>query len=148
MTNLPTSRLKETALFTHCGVGMFGFFIVKQMRRKFERYVAMFTCMGSRAFHIEFTFCLDTDSFILAFWRLVAQLGNVISVYSDSKSNFIGSKQELKKPCMEIYDRKIQSFWQEQGWDWIRWHKNPPSTFHVVGVWEQKSWMIYLAYNS
>ena len=93
--------------------------------------------MACRAVHIEVTFSLDTDFFILALRRLVARRGNR-SIYSDNGSNFIGAEQELKKAYMEMDDRKIQSFLLEQGGDWIRWHKNPPLASHMGGVWEQQ----------
>ena len=117
---------------------MFGPFTVKQRGSTVKRYGAMFTCMASRAVHIEVTFSLDTDSFILALRRLVARQGNIRSIYSDNGSNFIGAEQELKKAYMEMDDRKIQSFLLEQGGDWIRWHKNPPLTSHTGGVWERQ----------
>ena len=99
-----------------------GPFTVKQRRSTFKRYGAMFTCMASRAAHIEVFFSQDTDSFILALRRLVAWRGNIRSAYSDNGSNCIGAEQELKKAYMEMDDRKILL---EQGGDWIRWHKNP-----------------------
>ena len=71
MANLPVCRSKEAAPFTHCGMDMFGPFVVKQKRSNVKRYGAMFTCTASRAVHIEVTFSLDTDSFILALRRLV-----------------------------------------------------------------------------
>ena len=117
---------------------MFGQFTVKQRRITVKRYGVMFTCMANRAVDIEVTFSLDTDSFILALPRLVAQRGNIRSIYSDNESNFIGAEQELKKAYMEMDDRKIQSFLLEQGGDWIRWHKNPPLASHMGGVWEQQ----------
>ena len=138
MANLPACRLKEAAPFTHCGVDMFGPFTVKQRRSTVKRYGAMFTCIASRAVHIEVTFSLDTDSFILALRRLGAQRGNIRSIYSYNGSNFIDAEQELKKVYMEMDDRKIQSFLLEQGGDWIRWHKNPPLASHMSGVWEQQ----------
>ena len=138
MANLPACRLKEAAPFTHCGVDMFGPFTVKQRRSTVKRYGAMFTCMASRAVHIEVTFSLDTDSFIIALRRLVPRRGNIRSICSDNGSNFIGAEQELKKAYMEMDDRKIQSFLLEQGGDWIRWHKNPPLTSHTGGVWERQ----------
>ena len=51
---------------------MFGPIVVKQRRSEVKHYGAMFTCMASRAIHIEVAFNLDTDSFILALRRLVA----------------------------------------------------------------------------
>ena len=70
----------------------------------------MLTCLASRAVHIEVSCFWDKDSFILALWKLVTQRG----------SNSIGAEQEVKKVFMEMDDRKIQSFLQEQGSDWIR----------------------------
>ena len=136
MGNLPACRSKEAAPFTHHGVDMFGPFAFRQRRSTVKRYGAMFTCMASRAVHIEVTFSLDTDFSILALRRLVAQQGNIRSIYSDNGTNFIGAEQELKKEYMGMDDRKIQSFLLEQGGDWIRWHKNPPLASHMSGVWE------------
>ena len=138
MANLAACRSKEAGQFTYCGVDMFGPFTVKQRRSTVKRYGAMFTCMASRAVHIEVTFSLDTDSFIIALRRLVARRGNIRSICSDNGSNFIGAEQELKKAYMEMDDRKIQSFLLEQCGDWIRWHKNPPLASNVGGVWERQ----------
>ena len=49
--------------------------------------------MYIRVIHIEVTSSLVTDSFILAQWRLVAQQGNIRSIYSDNGSNFNGAKE-------------------------------------------------------
>ena len=64
MANLPACKLKEAALFTHCGMDKFGPFTVKLGRSKVKRYGAMFTYMASVVVHIEVIFFLDTDSFI------------------------------------------------------------------------------------
>ena len=80
----------------------------------------MFTCMASRVVHIEVTFSLDTDLFILALKRLIARRGDVRSVYSDNGSNFIGVKRELRKAYGEMDDDKIQFLMQEHGGDWIK----------------------------
>ena len=95
IANLPACRSKEAALFTHCGVDMFGPFTIKQRRSTVKRYGAMFKCMASRAVHNEVTCSLDTDSFMLALRSLVARRGNIRSIYSDDGSNFIGAEGEL-----------------------------------------------------
>ena len=89
-----------------------------------------------QAIHIEVTFNLDADSFVLALRRLVVRCGKVRSVYSDIGSNFIGAERELKKAYSEMNDNKIQSFMESIGRDWIKWHKNPPFASHMGGVWE------------
>ena len=86
---------QKMANFNHCRVEMFGPFTVKQRRSTVKQYVAMFTCMTSRAVHTEVTFSLDTDSFILALRRLVARQGNIRSICSDNGSNFMNSKKHI-----------------------------------------------------
>ena len=72
MDNLPSSRLMEVPPFTYCGVDMFGPFIIRQRRSEVKQHGAMFTCMNTRAIHIEVTHSLDTDSFIQALRRMIA----------------------------------------------------------------------------
>ena len=117
MANLPPCRLNEGAYFTHCGINMFGPFVVKQRRSEVKLYGVMFTCMVSRAIHIEVAFNLDTDSFILTLRRLNARRGNVRSIYSDNGSNFIAAERELKKTYSEMNEDKIQSFMDGIGGD-------------------------------
>ena len=66
-SDIPEERLIEEPLFSYCGVDMFGLFLVKEGRKIHKRYGAMFTCLCSRAVHIE----MPTDSFIQALRRLI-----------------------------------------------------------------------------
>ena len=86
MADLPACRLTETVPFTHYGGGGGGGtnLPVKQRRSKVKRYGAMFACMASRAVHIEATFSLYTDTFILALIQLIARHADVRSIYSDN----------------------------------------------------------------
>ena len=81
MANLLSFRLNEIAPLTHCPIDMFRPFAVKQRRSEVKLYGAMFTCMASRATHIEVAFHLDTDSFIISLRRLVARREHVRSIY-------------------------------------------------------------------
>ena len=88
--------------------------------------------LGKKSLHIEVTFNLDTDSFILALRRLVARRGNVRSVYSNDGSNFIGAERELKKAYSGTNDDKIRSFMEGIGGDWIKWHK---MALYLQAIW-------------
>ena len=88
MADLPKDRFEEAPPFTYCAVDMFGPFTVRVKRSDMKRYGAMFTCLASRAVHIEVTHSLDTDSFIQALRRLFACRGNVRQIRSDNGSNF------------------------------------------------------------
>ena len=110
MANLPFFRSNEAPPFTYCGVDMFGPFVIKQRRSELKRFGAMFTCLASRAVHIEVTCTMNTDSFILALRRLMARRGNIRVLYSDNGSNFLGVQKELKKAFVEMNSEKIQPF--------------------------------------
>lgn len=139
MADLPAKRCVESAPFTHCGVDMFGPFIVKERRSELKRYGAIFTCLSSRAVHIEVTHSLDTDSFIQALRRFIARRGKIRSILSDNGSNFLGADNELKKAFNEMNHSKIKSFLNQQESDWVpSWRYNPPAASHMGGIWERQ----------
>ena len=53
MTSLPSDMLCKEPPFTYCGVDLFGPFVTKEGRKELRRYGALFTCLSSRAIHIE-----------------------------------------------------------------------------------------------
>ena len=61
MADLPKDRFQEAAPFTYYAVDMFEPFKVKVKRGKVKRYGAMFTCLASRAVHIEVSHSMTTD---------------------------------------------------------------------------------------
>ena len=77
MADLPHDRLKEESPFTHCGVNIYGPFLIREGRNTFKRYGALFTCLASRSIHIKMIKIMDTDSFILALRRFIGRRGNI-----------------------------------------------------------------------
>ena len=67
MADLPAERIIPVPPFTYCGVDLFGPFQIKQERKEVKRYGVLFTCLVSRAVHIETADSLETDSFMNAF---------------------------------------------------------------------------------
>ena len=91
MSDLLKGRCCEAALLTHCGVDMFGPFIIREKRSSLKQYCALFTCFASRAVHIEVTCTMEIDSFIQALCRFMARQGMVRSIRSDNGANFVGT---------------------------------------------------------
>ena len=89
MADLTKDRCTEAASFTHCGVDMFGPFVIQERRSDLKRYCVLFTCFAGRAVHIEVSNAMDTDSFIQALRRFIARRGAVRSVRSDNGTNFV-----------------------------------------------------------
>ena len=117
---------------------MFGPFTIKEKRSELKRYGALFTCMSSRAVHIEVTYLLDADSIIKALRRFIARRGNIRSIWSDNGSNFIGAERELWKSFLETNHEKVNDFLLTKGTDLIILDKNPSSSSNFVRVCERQ----------
>ena len=138
MSELPSDRLQECPPFTYCGVDLFGPFLIKNGRKEMKRYGVMFTCLCSRAVHIEVAHSLDTDSFILSLRRFIGSRGNIHLMRSDNGSNFVGAIKELREAFQEMNHNQIAQYLETHGADWITWIKNPPTASHMGGVWERQ----------
>ena len=53
MANLPEDRVRASPPFTYRAVDYFGPFYIKEGQRKLKRYWVLFTCIASRAIHLE-----------------------------------------------------------------------------------------------
>ena len=82
IADLPKDQVKEAPPFTYCSVDLFGPFFVKERRSEMRRYEALFTCLASRAVHIEVVASMETDSFIMALQKVIARRGNIMSYAS------------------------------------------------------------------
>ena len=102
MVDLPTDIAIDEPTFTNCGVDMFGTFLMKEGRKELKRYGTLFTCLSSRAVHIECTCSLEIDSFIQAQHRFVARRGNISVLRSENGSNFVGAQKKLEKAYKEM----------------------------------------------
>ena len=82
MADLPQSRLEDVPPFTYSAVDHFGPWYIKEGRKEVKRYGALFTCMASRAIHIEIAHSMETDSFIQALRRFICRRGTIREVAS------------------------------------------------------------------
>ena len=105
MADLPTDRTRpDAAPFATTGVDYFGPFEVKRGRGVVKRYGVIFTCLTSRAVHLEMAHSLDTDSCINAIRRFVARRGPVHKMRSDNGTNLVGADRELRAE-IEIWNQ-------------------------------------------
>ena len=128
MADLPKERAEEAPPFTCCGLDMFGPFLIIERRTELKRYGTIFTCLASKAVHLDVCNSMETDSFIQALRRLIERRGNIRKIRSDNGSNFVGAEKELLKAFEEMH-HKIKSFLQNNGSDWIVWHRNQASAY-------------------
>ena len=140
MANLPSDRMQEVPPFTYCAVDYFGPFYIKEKRKELKRYGCLFTCLTSRAFHIEVSQTLETDSFIMALRRFINIRGNIRQLRSDWGTNFVGAERELRDAIKEMDHDRINRELLNEGADYlvIKWKRNPPSASHMGGIWERQ----------
>ena len=102
--------MSEEPPFTYCGVDLFGSLLVKDGQKEVKRYGALYTCLSSRAIHIEVVYSLSTDSFIMSLRRFVGCKGNVRMIKSGNGSNPIAASTELTCAFQEMDHIQIGSF--------------------------------------
>ncbi|XP_065194926.1 uncharacterized protein LOC135826224 [Sycon ciliatum] len=136
MAPLPVSRIVPShRAFSRVGVDYAGPFLTMQGRgrARTKRYLCVFTCLETRAVHLELAFSLDTSSFINCFFRFVSRRGLPNQVISDNGTNFVGAVRELKDLIRNIDQTKIQTGTAHHG---VSWSFNPPAAPHFGGVFE------------
>ena len=67
MAGLPRDCLQIAPVFSKVGVDFFGPLKVKHLRKQEKRYGCLFTCLVTRAVHLEVAFDLSTDSIMCVF---------------------------------------------------------------------------------
>lgn len=135
MADLPADRVTpDKPPFSFVGVDCFGPFWIKRARSQVKRYGVLFTCLATRAIHLEVAQSMDTDSFINSMCRFVARRGIPEVMRSDNGSNFVGRSKELREAISEWNESQIHEFLLQRN---IKWLFNPPSGSHFGGVWER-----------
>ena len=116
MTSLPVGRLAYGLRpFSHCDVDYFGPMITKIGRRNEKRWGVLFTCLTTRAIHLELAHSLSTSSAIAALQRLSARRRAPIVMYRDNGTNFRGACKELKNELLKIDTNKQREYTLRNG---------------------------------
>ncbi|XP_067946371.1 uncharacterized protein [Watersipora subatra] len=145
MADLPSERVNSAPPFTYVGCDCFGPFIVKENRKELKRYGVIFTCMASRAIHVEVLDDMSTDAFINALRCFIAIRGPIRQLHTDRGTNFIGAANEFAKTFKEGSHNKFTKFAQSNHFDFVT---NPPHSSHMGGAWERHIRTIRSVLNS
>ena len=72
-------------------------------------WCCFFTCLTTRAVHIEVAQSLDTESCLAAVTRFIARRGYPNTIISDNGTNFVGAAKEPEAIMNEWDEAKIES---------------------------------------
>ena len=134
LADLPKESLDyQSYPFINVGVEYFGRFEVRLLRIM-KRWCCLFTCLTTRAIHIEVVRSLDTDSCLVAVNRFIASRGKPATIINDNGTNFVGSVRELKEYINSWNKNQITSDLAQTN---IVWNFKPPGAPHFGGGWER-----------
>ncbi|XP_048001871.1 uncharacterized protein LOC125238571 [Leguminivora glycinivorella] len=129
--DLPPQRLAHhQRAFTFTGLDYFGPVNVTVGRRHEKRYVALYTCLTTRALHLELVHSLSSDSAIMSLRRFIARRGIPNTIYSDNGTAFVGADRILR----QFYSDGIKEEAATRG---IRWSFIPAAAPSFGGCWER-----------
>ncbi|XP_068127969.1 uncharacterized protein [Hyperolius riggenbachi] len=136
MAELPKDRVVAEPPFTNVGLDVFGPWSVLTRRTRggsadSKRWAVLFTCLSTRAVHIELLEAMSTSSFINALRRFFSVRGPAKLLRSDRGTNFVGACKELG---ICVGDSQLKNFLHDKGCTWVF---NPPHSSHMGGVWER-----------
>ncbi|XP_058828018.1 uncharacterized protein LOC131687937 [Topomyia yanbarensis] len=131
MAPLPVQRITPYKRpFSYTGIDYFVPVLVTVGRRTEKRWIALFTCLTTRAVHLEVAHSLTTQACVMAIRRLACRQGTPLEFFSDNGTNFKGASKEIVKrisaDCEEAFTDAT-----------TRWNFNPSSAPHMSGAWER-----------
>lgn len=132
MAQLPEPRVNRQPPFTHVGVDFAGHLAFDEGDEQVKGALLVFTCLTTRAIHLELTHSADAEDFILALKRMSNSKGTPSDLYSDNARTFKKAKQALQNPRAAIN----VEIWPH-GLPMIRWHFSTEAAPHTGGVWER-----------
>ena len=138
MTALPEDRLAITPPFTNSAVDYFDPWTIKLGRKEVKHYGVLFTCLASKAIHLETATSLETDSFLNALRCFICRRGPIRQLRSDQGTYFVGARPELKQALKEMNHEKVKSQLLKENCDWFEFKMNVPTASHMGGVWERQ----------
>ncbi|XP_055527785.1 uncharacterized protein LOC129720345 [Wyeomyia smithii] len=131
---LPVQRLTPSLRpFSFVGVDYMGPFEVTVGRRREKRWIALFTCLVTRAVHLEVVHGLTTQSCLMAINRFIGRRDWPIEFLSDNGTNFQGASKELAALIKDIEFDCADEYTNAK----TKWTFNPPASPHMGGVWER-----------
>ena len=135
--DLPKDRVEPGGRpFRSTGLDVFGPIWVKQGRKRIKRFGCLFTCMTTRAVHLEVLEALDTDALLNTISRFVSRRGTPEKIRSDNGTNMVAASKEISETVKKLStnERMVKSL-QRKG---VEWSFIPPGAPYMGGAWERQ----------
>ena len=121
MGALPDQRLKPAPAWTYTSLDYFGPFWIRgevNKRSRGKAYGVIFTCLLTRAVHLDLAADYSTPGFLQVFSRFTALRGYPSIIFSDPGSQLQGSSRELRAVIQDIGRDTLQARSASHGLTW------------------------------
>ena len=98
-----------------------------------KRWGFLFTCLTTRAVHLEIVPSLDTSSCVMGIERFIARRGTPSTIWLDNGTNFVIAEKELLA-CIKSWNDMAPTIFAHKG---VAWIFNSPGAPHQAGFWER-----------
>ena len=139
LSDLPDEHLRyKQPLFDHTGVVYFGRLYVS-VRRSTEKKGNFFSCLTTRAVHLEIVSSLDTSACVMGIERSIARRGIPLTIWLDNGTNFVGAEKELLASIENFLKNYLPASSSEVffAYKTVAWIFNSLRAHHYGGSWER-----------
>ena len=135
MPELPETRILKQACFKNTGVDYFGPVKIKTDTGITKCWVALFTCLATRAIHLELVMDLSAKEFLMALRRFISRRGKPTTIVSDNGPQFKLTAEAVEDDWIDVtHDKEVSRFATENG---IQWTFITPYAPYMGGVYER-----------
>ena len=119
MPPLPTSRVSESVPFTHTGIDYFRPLFIKNKTECQKVWVCFFTCLVTRAIHLELIQNMSTEQFLLGFRRFLSRHGKPKEIVSDNALHFKLASVTLNDVWSQVVTQpEVTTYIANEGVQW------------------------------
>ena len=135
MPPLPKERVSQSAPFEFVGIDYFGPLYIWTDGSSSKIWVCLYTCLATRAVHLEYVSSLDTPHFLNCLRRFAARRGTPAMIVSDNAPQFHLASSALNLAWQEaVRHTSLKSYLQNKG---IQWKFIPELSPWQGGVYER-----------
>lgn len=119
MPQLPAKRVTESPPFSYTGVDYLGPMYVKSNQEARKVWICLYTCLVTRAIHLELMMDMTTEQFLLGLRRFIARHGKPVEITSDNAAHFKLASEVIDKVWDNILgDEEITTYVSNEGIKW------------------------------
>ena len=102
MPPFPSERVTEAVPFTFTGIDYCGPLFIKSKPETSKVWICLFTCLVTRAVHLELIHSMTTEDFLLGLRRFLASRGKPREIISDNAGQFKLASETVRKLWEQI----------------------------------------------